>query len=116
VPKPDFVLPSNHFFDPINDSLNYANVNSIVFMEELLPTDGVNALFRPFGAADNGFDIHRNLAINFTGVTGSVGAATGVPLPAALWVGLGMLLVLPYWCPGLRVGVLRLARGRSRKS
>src|SRR6266478_1860371 len=28
MPKPDFVLPANHFFDPIFDSLNYANVNS----------------------------------------------------------------------------------------
>ena len=87
VPKADYVLPSNFFFDPANDTLTFGGANSLQFFEELLPRDGVNALF-----GDG--SIRQNVATNVAGVTGSVSLGSSVPLPPAFWAAALFLALL----------------------
>ena len=87
APKADYVLPANFFFDPVNDTLTFAGKDSLQFFEELLPRDGVNALF-----GDG--TTHQNIATNFSGASGSVSLGSSVPLPPAIWAAAPLLLLL----------------------
>jgi len=91
VPAPDYTLAANDFFSTSGDTLTYAGgVNSLTFSGSQLPTNGVDALFRAYGAST--FTTGKNSPTNFAGQTGSV----SVPEPATVGVvavamGLGLL-------------------------
>ena len=91
VPAPDYTLGANDFFKTSGDTLTYAGgVDSLTFSGSQLPTDGVDALFRAYGAST--FTTGKNAPTNFAGQTGSV----SVPEPATVGVvavamGLGLL-------------------------
>jgi len=70
VPAADFALPTNNFFNPAGDTLNYIfGTDSFTFAS--VPTDGVNSLHRDIFAIPSS-SIGTNNPTDFAGVTGAV--------------------------------------------
>ena len=74
IVAPDYTMPAG-FLPVAGGTLNYAGVDQVTFGP--LPTDGANALSRS-GA------VIPNVATNFAGKSGSVGAGAGPPVAMAV--------------------------------
>lgn len=97
VPAPDYVLPTNDWFNPNGDTITYAGfVDSFTFSSGQLPTDGTHALFRAYGSTT--MSVVADTATNFAGVSGAV----PVPEPAAF----GLVSF------GIFMGLMRRPRSR----
>ena len=81
VPAPDYILPTNKWFDPAGDTINYASVvDNLTLTPGLLPTNGTQALFR--NISTHATITGTNFITNFAGQTGTIPVA--VPEPATL--------------------------------
>jgi hypothetical protein len=80
VPKADFMLPVDDFFNPFGDTLNYASgLNTFSFTKSQFPTDGKNSLNRALNAGT--FTVAPNSPSNLAGDSGAV---PSVPEPTTL--------------------------------
>jgi len=67
---PDFVLDIPEFFDLVQDSLDFAGVDTFAWASGALPTNGVDSLNEPFGS--NARSVAVNTPTNFAGEIGEV--------------------------------------------
>jgi hypothetical protein len=74
IVTPDYIVPNGFF--PLSGTVNYAGVDQVSYAS--LPTDGVNAITRAG-------TVIPNLATNFAGQSGSVGAAPSVNYQGLWW-------------------------------
>ncbi len=79
---PDFVLEGPEFFDFVEDSLDFAGVNTFGWMSDELPTNGIDSFHEPFGSDVRTIDI--NSPTNFAGEVGELPEPSG-----ALMLGVG---------------------------
>jgi len=79
---PDFVLDGPEFFDFVQDSLDFAGVNTFGWTSGELPTNGIDSLHEPFGSDVRTVDI--NSPTNFAGEVGELPEPSG-----SLMVGVG---------------------------
>jgi hypothetical protein len=73
---PDFVLDGPDFFDFVEDSLDFAGVNTFGWASGELPTNGIDSLHEPFGSNVRTLDI--NSPTNFAGEVGELPEPSGV--------------------------------------
>ncbi len=98
---PDFVLDGPEFFDFVQDSLDFAGVNSFGWLSDELPTNGVDSLNEPFGSNVRTVDI--NSPTNFAGEIGELPEPSGL---GALLAGCSIVIGL----------TLRREKARARSS
>ena len=79
---PDFVLDGPDFFDFVEDSLDFAGVNTFGWASGELPTSGIDSLHEPFGSDVRTVDAHS--PTNFAGEVGDLPEPSG-----ALMLGVG---------------------------
>jgi serralysin len=79
---PDFVLDGPDFFDFVEDSLDFAGVNTLGWASGELPTNGIDSFHEPFGSDVRTIDI--NSPTNFAGEVGELPEPSG-----ALMLGVG---------------------------
>jgi len=72
LPAPDYVLPSNNWFNQLGDSINFLSGTSVyTFGVGQLPLDGNNSLNRPYGDFTVG-TVGANSPTNLAGQTGHI--------------------------------------------
>jgi len=73
---PDFVLDGPEFFDFVQDSLDFAGVDTFGWLSDELPTNGVDSLNEPFASNLRTVDI--NSPTNFAGEIGELPEPSGL--------------------------------------
>ena len=86
---PDFVLDGPDFFDFVEDSIDFAGVNTFALGLDELPINGVDSLHEPFGS--NVRTLNINSPTNFAGEFGVLPEPSG---PLMLGVGACVLALL----------------------
>jgi hypothetical protein len=101
---PDFVLDGPEFFDFVQDSLDFAGVNTFGWVSDELPTNGVDSLNEPFGSNVRTVDI--NSPTNFAGEIGELPEPSGL---GALLAGCAIVIGLSRWSENARARSSRVS-------